>query len=835
MKKVFLSLCLVCASAFAYGAPYGGTPYKEHNLPGTIEAEDYDLGGEGVAYHYKNTTNGDSRDYRTDPVCINKGNGGLVLGNNDKGNWVNYTVNVKESGNYTLRVVCCTGLNDGDFDLFVDGVPVCGRLHVENSNWKQYYDIVVDDVPLEKGKHVLRWYVYSAVNFDKFIFERTGGFAKGILFADMSGQKGDFKPATHNVPCVIEAEDYDLGGEGVAYHYKNSSEGNARYYRNDAVAISSGNGGLVLGHTSSGDWTNYTINVAEEGRYSVSVLCSSGADNGGFDLRIDGSPVCRIKRVPNNGWDKYLPVVVEDIPLKAGSHVFQWNTAGGMNVDKFEFKLTGDYGTGELPGIYNYDGKYPMTLAFERNPLFVSFPSQMYDSPFTGNLYTADPSAHVWHIGGKDVLYVYASHDMEPSKGCDRMDRYHVFSTEDMVNWTDHGEILNADEVNKAIGEGSNGFMWAPDAAYNAKEKKYYFLFPHKVRSKADGDSYDQWRMFMATSDGPAGPFTVQDSIPGMANGIDPSIFVDDDGSAYIYMSGDGQGGWGAKLKDDNWLQLETKLASFPEIKGNFHEAPFVFKKDGLYYLTYSDGHKTELGGNQLLYATSKSPLGPWEAKGVYMYPHGEETAHGSIVQFKGKWYQFYHTANYSGAGALRSVCFDEVTFTDDGKINPVHTWGQPKGGKMPQLKADGKLVLQAEDYNDGGSHTAWYKRPDNEQFVYGDSQERNIEVKTEDGVAYVSSMVRKEWARYSVNAASTGTYRVTIRMRRHGIAAAKFRFGVDGCWTGTEELTVGSPAGVWGETVISGVRITQGEHYLEWRGASGTIDVDYIAIEKEQ
>ena len=180
--------------------------------------------------------------------------------------------------------------------------------------------------------------------------------------------------------------------------------------------------------------------------------------------------------------------------------------------------------------------------------------------------------------------------------------------------------------------------------------------------------------------------------IPGVPSTIDPCIFIDDDGKAYVYAGGGGKGCWGGKLKDDNWLQLETKLASFPEIKGNFHEAPFVFKKDGLYYLTYSDGHKTELGGNQLLYATSKSPLGPWEAKGVYMYPHGEETAHGSIVQFKGKWYQFYHTANYSGAGALRSVCFDEVTFTDDGKINPVHTWDSLRAERCRSLRPTASL-----------------------------------------------------------------------------------------------------------------------------------------------
>lgn len=82
----------------------------------------------------------------------------------------------------------------------------------------------------------------------------------------------------------------------------------------------------------------------------------------------------------------------------------------------------------------------------------------MYNTPFVGTLYTADPSAHVWDDGR---LYVYASHDMEVPVGCDRMDRYHVFSTTDMKNWTDHGEIMNSATVKAQTGLGIDGFMWA--------------------------------------------------------------------------------------------------------------------------------------------------------------------------------------------------------------------------------------------------------------------------------------------------------------------------------------------------------------------------------------
>src|SRR3954462_501382 len=82
-------------------------------------------------------------------------------------------------------------------------------------------------------------------------------------------------------------------------------------------------------------------------------------------------------------------------------------------------------------------------------------------NPFIKSMYTADPSAHVWADGR---LYVYPSHDIAPARGADLMDQYHVFSTADMVNWTDHGEILRASQVSWGRAEG--GFMWAPDCAF---------------------------------------------------------------------------------------------------------------------------------------------------------------------------------------------------------------------------------------------------------------------------------------------------------------------------------------------------------------------------------
>ena len=168
-------------------------------------------------------------------------------------------------------------------------------------------------------------------------------------------------------------------------------------------------------------------------------------------------------------------------------------------------------------------------------------------NPFIRHIYTADPSAHVWADGR---LYVYASHDIDPPRGCDLMDQYHVFSTDDMVHWTDHGEILRASQVPWGRKEG--GFMWAPDCAY--KDGTYYFYFPHPSGTYTN----DSWKIGVATSKEPAANFTVQGYIEGLDPIIDPCVFVDDDGQAYLYQGGGGTCK-GGRLKD-NMMEIDGTM-----------------------------------------------------------------------------------------------------------------------------------------------------------------------------------------------------------------------------------------------------------------------------------
>ncbi len=288
---------------------------------------------------------------------------------------------------------------------------------------------------------------------------------------------------------------------------------------------------------------------------------------------------------------------------------------------------------------------------------------QMPENPFITDLYLADPSAHVWEDGR---LYVYPSHDIDPPRGCDLMDKYHVYSTDDMINWTDHGEILNSSQVPWGREEG--GFMWAPDCAY--RNGTYYFYFPHPSGS----DWNSTWKVGIATSKYPDRDFKVQGYIEGLGDAssmIDPCVFIDNDGTAYFYYGGGGRM-IGAKLKD-NMTEIDGEVLNMEGLK-DYHEGPWIFRRDDIYYLMYADNHQEpgRGGANQLRYATSSNPLGPWEYQGILLKPTDCDTSHGSIVKYKGQWYLFYHNCAISGRGNLRSICVDKLYFNEDGTIKEV-------------------------------------------------------------------------------------------------------------------------------------------------------------------
>ena len=242
------------------------------------------------------------------------------------------------------------------------------------------------------------------------------------------------------------------------------------------------------------------------------------------------------------------------------------------------------------------------------------------------------------------------------------MDRYHVFSTDDMINWTDHGEILSSDQVPWGRKEG--GFMWAPDCAY--RNGTYYFYFPHP----SETDWNDSWKIGVATSDKPAEGFKVQGYIEGMDPMIDPCVFVDDDGQAYMYWGNPNL--YGVKLNRD-MISYDGEIIQFPKIK-DYQEGPWMYKHGDHYYLAFASTCCPEGIG----YAMSDSPLGPWKYAGHIM-DHTPRTRgnHPGIIDYKGKSYCFglnYDVFRLSESrhAERRSVSAAEMEYNPDGTIREL-------------------------------------------------------------------------------------------------------------------------------------------------------------------
>jgi len=285
-------------------------------------------------------------------------------------------------------------------------------------------------------------------------------------------------------------------------------------------------------------------------------------------------------------------------------------------------------------------------------------------NPLITSQFTADPTARVFN----DKIYVYPSHDILATKGHGRpgwfnMADYHVYSSVNLTDWTDHGVILTQQTVPWA--DSTSYSMWAPDCIN--RNGKYYLYFPTMAKGSVNGRGFT---IGVATANRPEGPFNAEpEPIKGI-HGIDPNVFIDKDGQAYIYYALGNI--MGAKLKA-NMLELDGDpviLGTFPD-KG-LKEGPFLFERNGIYYMTYPH---VENKIERLEYATSNSPLGPFKFAGVLMdeSASGCWTNHQSVVQYKGQWYLFYHNDDLSpNFDKNRSIHADSLFFNADGTIRKV-------------------------------------------------------------------------------------------------------------------------------------------------------------------
>jgi Glycosyl hydrolases family 43 len=316
--------------------------------------------------------------------------------------------------------------------------------------------------------------------------------------------------------------------------------------------------------------------------------------------------------------------------------------------------------------------------------------------PLVNHIYTADPSAHVFD--GK--IYIYPSHDIDAGDAFDdlgshfAMQDYHVLSMDSIDGGAkDNGCALHVSEVPWASKQ-----MWAPDA--NEKDGKYYLFFPAKDREEI-------FRIGVAISDSPVGPFVPEAEAIKNSFSIDPAVFKDDDGNYFMYFGGI----WGGQLQ--RWItgtfnaaESESPVAFLPEPnepalcakvakltndllefaeepkdvlivdeKGNpllqgdtdrrFFEASWMHQYNGKYYFSYSTGDT-----HFICYAIGDNPYGPFVYQGKILEPVVGWTSHHSICEFNGKWYLFYHDSILSkGVTHLRCVKVAEIFYDEDGRI----------------------------------------------------------------------------------------------------------------------------------------------------------------------
>jgi beta-xylosidase len=317
--------------------------------------------------------------------------------------------------------------------------------------------------------------------------------------------------------------------------------------------------------------------------------------------------------------------------------------------------------------------------------------------PLVSEIYTADPAAHVWADGR---IYIYPSHDIDAGVPEDDLGSHFAMREYRVLSMDSVGAPVTVHDVALDIADvpWAGRQMWAPDAAFS--NGTYFLYFPVK-------DKEDIFRIGVATSTSPTGPFTAQPQPIQGSYSMDPNVFRDEDGAYYMYFGGIWGGqlqrwasgsyhaeGGNTDLQDDAAAALTPRVARMrgdllefaetprpvvindaeghPLLGGDhdrrFFEGTWTFRRGDTYYLTYSTGDT-----HFLVYATGASPYGPFTYQGRILEPVEGWTSHHSIFEHNGQWYLAYHDTQLSGRTHLRNVKITPLTFNADGSIQTIN------------------------------------------------------------------------------------------------------------------------------------------------------------------
>jgi hypothetical protein len=303
--------------------PFGGTAAP---IPGLIEAENFDDGGEGVAYHdlSPGNTGGQYRQTDVDITTTSDTGGGFALGYVQSGEWLKYSVSVTATGSYTLNARVASSGAGGTFHVEVDGVDATGPLAVPNTGgWQTWQTISTGAIPLTAGPHVLR------VVIDTNGSTGWWGNLNYLRWATAGAPPPSSTPfggTAAPIPGLIEAENFDEGGEGIAYHDQSPGNAGGQYRQTDVdiTTASDAGGGFALGYVQGGEWLKYSVSVTATGNYALSARVTSSGAGGTFHVEVDGVDVTGPLTVPNTGgWQSWQTINTGGISLTAGPHVLR--------------------------------------------------------------------------------------------------------------------------------------------------------------------------------------------------------------------------------------------------------------------------------------------------------------------------------------------------------------------------------------------------------------------------------------------------------------------------------------------------------------------------------
>jgi chitinase len=371
-RSILAILATTTISASAQtGSPYGGNPWP---IPGQVQTENFNTGGEGVGYYTDNNTNQGGQ-YRTSEgvsveVTSDTG-GGYDIGWVTADEWLNYTVKVASSGNYTAQFRVANNGQGGTFHLNVDGVNATTELTVPNTGGWQNWTTISTSINLTAGQHVIQLHMDSVGSAGT-----VGNFNWFALNAQAGGPYGG---TPWPIPGTVQAENFNTGGENVGYYTDNNSNQGGQYRTGEGVSIEStadAGGGYDVGWITADEWLNYTVQVSSSGSYTAQFRVANNGQGGTFHLNVDGVSATSELTVPNTGGWQDWTTISTGITLTSGQHVIQLHmdsvgptgTVGNFNW----FAINAGSApppirlVGYLPNYNGSYGTYAQTLNFTK-------------------------------------------------------------------------------------------------------------------------------------------------------------------------------------------------------------------------------------------------------------------------------------------------------------------------------------------------------------------------------------------------------------------------------------------------------------------------------------